>query len=68
MRVVKRIWVNGRQETKLMPKGRVYKNLKRKGGKNVVENIEICNKSSDDTANVIRCVEEHTEKGILKMK
>ena len=30
MRVVKRILVNGRQMTKLMPKGIVYKNLNKK--------------------------------------
>ena len=30
MRVAKRIWVSGRQVTKLMPKGRVYNNLNKK--------------------------------------
>ena len=30
MRVVKRIWVSGRQVTKLVPKGRVYNNLNKK--------------------------------------
>ena len=30
MRVVKRIWVNGRQVTKLMPRGKVYNNLNKK--------------------------------------
>ena len=30
MRVVKRIWVSGKQVTKLLPKGRVYKNLNKK--------------------------------------
>ena len=33
MRVVKRNWVNGRQVTKLMPKGIVYKNLNKKNSK-----------------------------------
>lgn len=27
MRVVKRIWVGGRQVTRLMPRGRIYTNL-----------------------------------------
>ena len=30
MRVVKRIWVNGRQVTKLMPRGIIFKNLNKK--------------------------------------
>ena len=47
---------------------KVKKFKERKEVTNVDENVEICDKDSDDTTNDIRRVEEYAEKGKLKKK